>query len=459
MATLTETIREKLISAVENPAGLDGVLHEYAHSKGPFYTTLAQATAELTNRLKALSGKCKEAEKEYQENKHQIDAAQQGLANLNKETVAKTKELALLEEKVNEKKVLLDQAKELGGMGFGVDEFVHLHDQLAEVAATQGTKPKKAAAVFFKKVGNYQKLVAIESEIKGAKVAADKAKSEAEYWQAEVKTAEAKSKARKVTIDLTDKLLTQGVKESDLSQWTRILAKAGVAPEALAGELDKFGALEKVCQEREKQAQKLDSRVKEVTSQVSALNDERMQVTAGISAVRDGALSAMEITSKKAMEKVQVLADKAVEATNLGRQEVTAAIEVARQKALTEMECISKRTLENIAALMNKTAEFAALERATGVLEQEIALARAFRSQDPERWKKVSRRTAQGCLMGLLLWSKADVANNPFLPPPPRPLASKVCFYSWQQATLEEVLLWGLSGVFTEEERMMLVGK
>ncbi len=415
MNTLTNEITQELLDAVGNPAGLEAVFQQHSHSKGPFYHALAQATASLTERFSTLAQKCKEAEKEYQQRQQQAKGTKQELASLEQGRAAKAKELAALEGQVKGKKELLDQAGALGGLGFGLGELAELHDMLAKVAASQGAKPEEAADLFFKEVERYQGIVSLELEAKRAGVAASKAKAEADRWQAEANAAEAKAKARKTSIDIAEKLLAQGVKESDLPQWTRILARAGVVPEGLAQALEQFASLEKLCHERQQQAEKLGGQVKELTSQVKALIEERQQVSAAIGAVRD--------------------------------------------KALAEIECTSRKTLQNLDALMVKTAEYRELERQAATLEHEIALARAFNSQEPGQWKQLPRRAVQELLTGLVLWSRADASHNPLLSSPPSYLSPQAYFYSVGSLRLEDVLVWALSGLLTEQERKALTGR
>ena len=45
--TVKETIKEDLLNAVGNPAGLREVFMRHDHSKGPLYSALGEATAEL----------------------------------------------------------------------------------------------------------------------------------------------------------------------------------------------------------------------------------------------------------------------------------------------------------------------------------------------------------------------------------------------------------------------------
>jgi len=216
MTTQTQAIAEELIRAVDDPAGLEAVLQQHRHSKGPLYLALAKATSVMSDRLNVTLNKCKEAQKEYQEQEQMMKTLEREIADKNSGIMARNKELASLDEKLKHKETLLDQAKALGELSFGPDELGRLHDLLVQVAASQGARPEEAIALFFQEVDRYGSIVSLELEAKRAAVTMSKAKAEAERWQAEAKAAEAKCKARKSSIDITDKLLAVGMKEVDI---------------------------------------------------------------------------------------------------------------------------------------------------------------------------------------------------------------------------------------------------
>lgn len=414
MTTLTETITQELLDAAADPGGLDFVFQKYGQSKGPFYNALAQATAALSEQFTSLSGKCKELEREYTQRLQKIKQSEQELLHREELLLTNAEELTAVAEVVDKKKKLLDQAKALDGLGFGYDELSCLHNLLVQLASEHGAKPGEITALFFNQMSHYKTIASVEMEEKRATMAAKKAQAEAEYWQTQVKTAEAKAKSRKVAIDCADKLLSQGVKQDDLPHWSLILEKAGVPPENLVKGLGQFASLEKICQDRQQQKAKLEGQIKQLESQVNALNEEREKVTAAIGAVKETALAAVENTSQK--------------------------------------------TLEHLASLSEKIWKYEDLVRQASVLEAELALARALRSTDPGLWKGVRRQEIRDFLSGIIVWSQLDIKHNPLLPSPPQSISSSVySYYDWR-IHLKDALYWTLSGLFTEEERKVLAG-
>lgn len=422
MGTLTETITSELLDAMDSPGGPEVVLTRYSRSKGPLYSALARATDSLTQRLSTVIEKTRKAEheyqaqeqqarKEYQESQDQIKAKKLQLNRLQQQCETKAKELMALDEKLDQRKELLDQAESLAKLGFGLAELVRLRELLAQVASSKGVPAQEGIAQFFHTVEGYENIVSMDLEAKRAQVALEEAKANAGRWQAEAKAAEAKTKVRKTSIDVTEKLLAHGVKESDLPVWTRILAKSGVSPEGLAQSLEQHASLEKLCLDRQQRADKLEAQARELDSQVKALNAERQQLTAAIGAVKEEALAAME--------------------------------------------CVSQKALEHVEALSAKGKEYGELERAAAGLEHDLTLARAFKSQDTKLWQQVPRRAVQELLTGLVVWSRSDRGHNPSVPVPAF-LSSRTYFYSWEGLRLEDLLLWALSGAFTDEERKAL---
>lgn len=332
MPTITKTITEELLNAVGDPAELEKVIHERSNSKGPFYMALAEATTLIVGRLKGISEKYRETEKGYQELVGKAHKSEEENKELDQKLATKNNDIALLEKKLEERKTLLDQAMALGGLGFGPDELGKLHGILSQIAASQGVKQEEAVSIFFHEVDRYEKLVFLELEAARIKTAVDKAQAEAEKWQAQSQSAEAKCRARKSSIEVVEKLLAQGIKEGDIPQWTRVLAKANVTPESLAQSLEKYSSLQKLVQGRQDQADKLEGQINQLSAQVKTLGAEREAIIAAIAAVREKALTEVDHASKTVQKSMDSLTNKTEERVELERQGAR------RQKELMDQE-------------------------------------------------------------------------------------------------------------------------
>jgi outer membrane murein-binding lipoprotein Lpp len=479
MTTITETITEKLLDAIQDPVGLQTVLEEYAHSKGPLYGALAQATTTLTKKLTTmgqeygeLGVKLKEREQYLKETEQkqnvldqQIDVKSKTLvaleqkvqmntslinqaknldelafgpgeleklhnvlatnvptgggsqealtlffkfvdkyphlAEVDGEVQNKENELVLLDGKLNSKQALLAEAKELGELGLGTKDLVKLHHLLVKFGASQGMGAYETLKVFFEYVDKFRDAVSLDTRIQQLQTAIATAKADTEQWQAQAKAAEAKTKARKSSIEITEKLIVHGVKERDLPKWQNILEKCEVSVDALSQELAQFASLEKLCQNRQQQGDKLETRVITLTAQVKALSGELNQVSASITAVRD--------------------------------------------KALAEVELTHLTIIENLQRLASETENYKKLQQEAAPLRDYLALAKAIKMHDPELWSQVSQETARGLMSNLLLWCKADTSHNPDMEPPTGSLAGKATFFTWYKVSLEEVLRWALT--------------
>jgi hypothetical protein len=446
MTTLTEEIYFELTEGPPGPDELDEIMKKYGHSKGPLYLALGKATETLQGKLKTVFQQCLERS---QENQHQAQVSedlQKENADLDLEISSKGKELSSLEGEIESSKPLLNQAEKLKKLGFGPVELQHLQEMLVEVSELVGSKSEKAVQTFFGQVEIYAKLMGLQSELKATQVAGGTAKAKAQHWQAEANAAEAKSKVRLTSIKLIEKLLAEGIKEGDLPVWSAILSKSSVAPEELEKSLEKYSGLEKLCQDRTICSKKLESQVQNLTSQVKALMAEREQIAAAIEDLRKTALAEMDALSQETLTAIKTLGK------NSGQ-----AVESIREKTVIEVDSVSKTALANIQALVDKSAEYVALERQVAKLAEELALARAIRTQNPADWKDVSRQSVRGFLNGILIWSRLDVSRNPRMSPPTNSLSYKLSYFDWTPATLDEVLEWALAGTYTEQERNMLV--
>jgi len=454
--TQTEEIYEKLLAATGDQAAIEEVFHNYGNSKGSFYIALAKATASLQKQFSDISQKCSDAEKSHQGKQQQIEIADQKLSNINQSIDEKTKEMTILDKKIGEKQTLLDEGKMIAGLGFGPKQLAQLREVLSKMAASKGVKPAEAAAVFFSQVSNYQDLVSLELEVKGAQVAAEKAKAEMEFWQTEAKTAEAKSKARKIAVDFSGTFIAAGVKQTDIPHWDRIITKAGIKPEKLANALEQYGSLEKLCQHRQGEDQKLGITINKLNSQVKALTEERQQISDSIGILRKEALAELVKMSQKTLENIDDQAMKSAQSISWHQQRTAEAIEAVRQKSQTSTEAISKKVLEDMQLFVNQANRYASLEHSAGVLSQELVVAHALKSQDPEYWKKVPFNSVREMLNGIVLWSRAGGDHNPALLKPSYPLSSKISSYSYytNSASLNEVLEWAVENICSDNERI-----
>ena len=193
--------------------------------------------------------------------------------------------------------------------------------------------------------------------------------------------AEAKSKARKISIDFAEKLIAWGIKQNDLPRWDRIITKAGIKPEKLAKALEQYGSLEELYQHRQAEEQKLWITISELKSQVKTLTEERQKIRTDISIVRKETLAGIVNMSKKTLETMDNLAAKSEESINSQQQSAAEVIKSVGQKTQAEVEAISKKALEDMQLFVNQANRYASLEHSAGVLSQELIIARALKHQ------------------------------------------------------------------------------
>jgi outer membrane murein-binding lipoprotein Lpp len=473
MTTITATITAKLLDGINDPDGLKIVLQEYSHSKGPLYIALADATSVLTKKLAATalqyqeqgakiqerqqllqetnqklhtldqqittqSGKLTSLEHKVQENSALLDQVKNlngigfGLGELEKlhhllvdnipvggkpqEAIAhffkfvplyphlseidstiqqNEQKLASLDGKVQAKQALVDEIKTIGGLGLGMKELVKLHGLLVKIGDSQGMEAHETIKMFFDYTGKFQDAIELDNKIQQLQTATATALAETEHWQAEAKAAETITKVRKSSIDITEKILAHGVKERDLPKWMNVLEKSSISIEELSQELDEFASLEKLCHHRRDKADKLEASIQALTAQVNALKDERDQVSAAITAVRD--------------------------------------------KALAEVEVTSQITRDNLKKLMDEAENYKKLQQETAELGEVVKLARLIKWQDPALWSQIHADTIRLLVSDLMLWCKVNSSHNPNME---TSTSNWLLYPSLYKASLLEVLTW-----------------
>ena len=164
MTTITETITGKLLDGAMDPTGLQSVLQEYSHNKGPLYSALAQATSIMIQKLVTTAHQYEELETQLQERQQLLKQTEQKLDALDQQIAAQSNKLASLELKVQENAKLLEQAKSLAGLGFGPLELEKLHHVLMSNVPSAG-KPEDAIDLFFKFMDSYPHLADVDSTL------------------------------------------------------------------------------------------------------------------------------------------------------------------------------------------------------------------------------------------------------------------------------------------------------
>ncbi len=402
VTTLKETIFQELVDNVGDPDRLEEVLIRHRASKGPLYLGLAQATSLLEHRLKDVAERTVVAQQ-------RLEGKERALTSLDDQAKKKQEELKALdqqrrqaEERASKVNDLLKEAAALRGMGFGEKELARLSSFLGDLAASQGLLPAEGLAIFFAFVDRCKDMVDFELETKRAQNAALKAKSDLERWESSARAAEAKSKLRMATIDLAESFVAKGVKEKDLTHWNTIVTKAGVAPEALAASLTKYGSLDVASQQRTTEIQRLTDESTRLNTEVTALQKQRKETVQAITVVRDQSLAAVRSLQQEALR-------------------------------------------------------YGELQRKAGTLEEELEVAKAILHDDVDRWRKMDPRLAHTVLVGLTVWARSQPTDARSAPPDV--IADRNPGVRWTQVLASDLLYWAWEALFEGPRIKRLQGK
>ena len=412
MANLTETITQELLDALDDHDELDRVLRRYQGSKGPLYKALAMVLDFAQSELRT-------TQLELEDVRHASESAKADDERLLQERASREADLqdleshrATVEEQVQALEPTLNWARDLNRQGFGETELRRVGDLLADIAANQGLLPEDGVAQFFETVARYEQVMSLELEAKAAERRAAQAQAEVERWDAEARRRETLTEARGATIDVVERLLSQGIKEQDIAAWERVLANVGISAEGLASSLEKHGNLEALAKARKQEAGSQRREAKLLNAKVSALRQEQDQITAGIAAVRD--------------------------------------------QGVGEIAKAGKAAMQQMTALREEAARYGELQREVAALERELEVARALNFNDSARWGRLSPAVAKALLGGLYVWGEARLGETRFAPPPAVQGRSGVA--QWHRLSFDDLMIWAFVAAGAQEAHEALPG-
>lgn len=417
--TLTNQILDELVDCAADPDGLEEVLRKYVRSKGPLYSALAQATSHIRKRLEDTSRHLLEAETRKDELYEEVGSLEELQRRLSGEVQELEEQAKGSETQLSDVCGLLDRADELAGLGFGEEQLRRLRELLANMAACQGAQGEEGIAQFFETVERYESVVSLDIEVKRSEARSETAKNEAERWDSQAKLREAKSKARTSAIDVVEKLMGQGVKGQDLSHWQKILQTAGTNPEELSKRLGKYGSLESLTANLEKQADELQLRISKLETQAAALIGQRDNAAAAVKVVKDSALSEVK------------------QAGDFMVQEVAQATEQAKMQ---------------IESLTSAGFDYGDLREEAALLGEYVTVAKLLLANDRESWGGLGQGLIQHIIAGAALWAQAG--NHDVDLPTPDFIFERTSIPRRTRLRLSEILIWAVGGVLTEQERM-----
>ena len=87
-------------------------------------------------------------------------------------------------------------------------------------------------------------------------------------------------------------------------------------------------------------------------------------------------------------------------------------------------------------------------------LGQYVELARALITDDPEAWQGLPRQVVQHMVRGAVVWAKGEDRDVQL--PAPDMIRRLRGISSWTRLNLSELLIWAMTGTFSEEERTAL---
>lgn len=421
--SIKETITKELLDRIDDPAGLEEVLKRHGRSKGPLYSALAEATAQLRRQYESLVQETQRLAARQAQAESEISVLEGRQRSLGLKARGMEKDIGQKEARLSEVRGLIETADRLEGQGFGKDNLEQLFNLLAETAASQGDTPKDGVTKFFEVVDQVGGIVSLELQSQQSQVRAEKARAQAERWEAEAKRQEAKTKARATSINIVEQILQAGVKATDIPAWQKIINNAGISPDMLAANLEELGNSERLIKIRQKQANDLKREETKLAVQVRTLTKKYDSLHTAIEAVQIAGVNNIKQVG----------------------EEVVLCIQRSGKEA--------RELFSSVTDLMTLKAQ---LEDETTVLRGEIQVARAIKECSPQSWLAVPEEVVGILILGMLAWAKGQSKDVEV--PIPESIARARLLPRNTRLSLSQILLWAFTGFATPEQRKALGG-
>ena len=104
--------------------------------------------------------------------------------------------------------------------------------------------------------------------------------------------------------------------------------------------------------------------------------------------------------------------------------------------------------------LVEAALNYGLIQEQAGALEEYVEIARALRSGEPGSWQGMSREVIQHLMAGMTRWARKESRDIPV--PAPELVRIAGGLSAWTRLHLSDLLLWALTGTFSEEERKAL---
>ena len=144
------------------------------------------------------------------------------------------------------------------------------------------------------------------------------------------------------------------------------------------------------------------------------------------------------------------------------RDNVHSAVQAVRERGLREVKLAGQqlaREIKEVGAqaqgyiegLALAGVEYGNLREQAATLREYLQVARNLRSGNPEDWQALPREVVQHLLLGVLQWSECQGRDVEVKPP-----SAVHGVTSWTRLRLSHLLLWALTGTFSDPERKAL---
>jgi chromosome segregation ATPase len=432
--SLTDEIYSQLWEGLEKGLDWPQFLAKHSNSKGPLYSAVARFFSDVGTKIAAMKQEESSVQSKLDQSELALDSLRQkikegenNIGSLEDRQNALNEQIATLETKLAEKSELIKEVRDLEKLSFNVDALRQLKEVLTEIGAKHGLKGKDAASKFFAELKDYDAKAGFEQEIRRLETIASTKKLEAEKWQAEADSASRRYRDLSEAIAALQNLIKHDVKTEEVISWNEIVSKLG-GPGELEDKLAQYKSMSELLTDQKREIEGGDKEIRRLSAQIKALNEQKIEIEAGIKSLSTSGVKKITEVSHKVMTGLDSL-------STSGLKELT----TVSDKAIAEIKSL-------LAEINIETVNLAQLNAKAGKLEKELTYARYFTTGDDSVLKSFPKEVIIAFLERASVYCKLNQLN-PMVRAPDGFSRKYPTIYSSTEVALIDLLRWAEAGL------------
>ena len=248
---------------------------------------------------------------------------------------------------IAENKDALNELDSVKKLGFTEERLQVLKEKVVKIGSARGMKSGEVLEKFFEDLKEYDAKVGYEHELKILTSKIETARLDIARLEAEKDKLERSIKERRDAVDAVQTLTKSGVEPRHIVEWEKVLKKAEVSVTQLHLDLEQYGRLMQVIDQKREEISKLEEHHRKLGVQIEELDGKKTDVEQSIVAIRDAAISNIQ--------EVSTDSHKAVDAQNRDIENLKEKTLKLAEEVLKKLGSISEEGVARIEDTDNET--------------------------------------------------------------------------------------------------------